>query len=287
MSWACGVRVVFDESSESGPLGLCLHGRAAPLATTSGGCGSSTGLARSVSSPATPTSTGRGCGGSCDHIGLEPEAAADAPLLESRRQREKKACSWPRARTSSRPPTMRASRRWSSSRRRRRRARSAGEGLDDGASAPRDGHLPRDALPQGVEPVSSRPRASPTPATSERSCAARIAFGASVALSQGCAGPTRPKAVRASAGAVFRVPIASFDEPRGRGSRSSRTEAAARGARARGAVTYVLGAERDGLPNDVVAACDESPTIPLSPGAESLNVAIAAAIALYEHRRGR
>ena len=40
-------------------------------------------------------------------------------------------------------------------------------------------------------------------------------------------------------------------------------------------------------PADVVAACDESATIPLAPGAESLNVAIAGAIALYEHRRGR
>ena len=51
------------------------------------------------------------------------------------------------------------------------------------------------------------------------------------------------------------------------------------------AVTYVLGAERQGLPDDVVAACDETATIPLAPGAESLNVAIAGAIALYEHRR--
>ncbi len=52
-------------------------------------------------------------------------------------------------------------------------------------------------------------------------------------------------------------------------------------------VTYVLGAEREGLPEDVVAACDETATIPLSPGAESLNVAVAGAIALYEHRRAR
>ena len=52
-------------------------------------------------------------------------------------------------------------------------------------------------------------------------------------------------------------------------------------------VTYVLGAEREGLPDDVVAACDETATIPLAEGAESLNVAVAGAIALYEHRRGR
>ena len=52
-------------------------------------------------------------------------------------------------------------------------------------------------------------------------------------------------------------------------------------------VTYVLGAEREGLPDDVVAACDDVATIQLAPGAESLNVAMAGAIALYEHRRRR
>jgi TrmH family RNA methyltransferase len=49
--------------------------------------------------------------------------------------------------------------------------------------------------------------------------------------------------------------------------------------------TFVLGAEREGLPDDVIAACDESATISLESGAESLNVAIAGAIALYEWRR--
>ena len=51
--------------------------------------------------------------------------------------------------------------------------------------------------------------------------------------------------------------------------------------------TFLLGAEREGLPEDVVAACDESATIPLAAGAESLNVAIAGALALYEARRAR
>ncbi len=45
--------------------------------------------------------------------------------------------------------------------------------------------------------------------------------------------------------------------------------------------TLCLGSERDGLPADVVAGCDEHWTIPLrAGGAESLNVAAAAAIAL-------
>ena len=51
--------------------------------------------------------------------------------------------------------------------------------------------------------------------------------------------------------------------------------------------TFVLGAEREGLPDDVVADCHESATIPLEPGAESLNVAVAGALALYERRRRR
>ena len=51
--------------------------------------------------------------------------------------------------------------------------------------------------------------------------------------------------------------------------------------------TFVLGAEREGLPEDVIAECDEIATIPLEPGAESLNVGVAGALALYEWRRRR
>ena len=114
------------------------------------------------------------------------------------------------------------------------------------------------------------------------------AFGASVALSAGCADPTGPKALRASAGAVFRVPLAEFDEPSGK-----RIALVSHGGQPLSSVDpgrpchVVLGAEREGLPDDVVAACDETATISLAEGAESLNVAVAGAIALYEHRRGR
>jgi tRNA G18 (ribose-2'-O)-methylase SpoU len=47
-----------------------------------------------------------------------------------------------------------------------------------------------------------------------------------------------------------------------------------------GAATVCLGAEREGLPAEVVERCDVRVTIPLRGGAESLNVAAAAAIAL-------
>ena len=47
-----------------------------------------------------------------------------------------------------------------------------------------------------------------------------------------------------------------------------------------GAATVCLGAEREGLPDEVLAACERRVTIPLrAGGAESLNVAAAAAIA--------
>ncbi|MDQ3889340.1 MAG: RNA methyltransferase, partial [Actinomycetota bacterium] len=52
-------------------------------------------------------------------------------------------------------------------------------------------------------------------------------------------------------------------------------------------VTFVLGAEREGLPADVLARCDDVAAIPLAPAADSLNVAMAGTIALYEWRRRR
>lgn len=109
-----------------------------------------------------------------------------------------------------------------------------------------------------------------------------------VALSPGCADPTGPKALRASAGAAFRVPAGRFDEsprPRvalvaGRGTPLPELDLDER-------ATFVLGAEREGLPDDVVFGADAVAAIPLAPHAESLNVAIAGAVALYEWRRRR
>jgi TrmH family RNA methyltransferase len=109
-----------------------------------------------------------------------------------------------------------------------------------------------------------------------------------VALSEGCADPTGPKALRASMGALFRVPLLAFEDAPGR-----RIALVAHGGvpteelDLSGATTFVLGAEREGLPESVLATCEERATIPLAPGSESLNVATAGAIALYElSRRG-
>lgn len=112
------------------------------------------------------------------------------------------------------------------------------------------------------------------------------AFDASLALSDGCADPTGPRALRASAGAVFRVPLASFGEAPGR-----RIALVPRGGTPLSDVepgpttTFVLGPEREGLPADVLAGCDELATIPQAASAESLNVAMAGTIALYELAR--
>ena len=109
-----------------------------------------------------------------------------------------------------------------------------------------------------------------------------------VALSNGSADPTGPKAIRASMGALFRVPVVAFDEAPGR-----RIALVAHGGQAlesidlSGPTTFVLGAEREGLPEAELAKCDEQATIPLSGKAESLNVATAGAIALFARARSR
>jgi RNA methyltransferase, TrmH family len=112
------------------------------------------------------------------------------------------------------------------------------------------------------------------------------AFGAAVALSAGCADPTGPKALRGSAGAIFRVPLGRFEEPAGhRVALVAHDGAPLADAELGLGTVFVLGAEREGLPDDVVASCDALASIPLAEGSESLNVAVAGALALYEWAR--
>ena len=156
-----------------------------------------------------------------------------------------------------------------------------------------------------------------------------LAFGASsVALGPGCADPYSPKAVRASMGAIFSVPVTRAGE-RGAGRPSSDPLVAEHdgplvaerggplvaerggplvaerggplaglpGERIAlvagdgeplagplgGEATLLVGAEREGLPEDVVAAADRIAHIPIR--SESLNAAMAATVALYEATR--
>jgi TrmH family RNA methyltransferase len=144
------------------------------------------------------------------------------------------------------------------------------------------------------------------------------AFGASgVALGAGCADPYSPKAVRASMGAIFGVPIArvesiaalpgervalvagageplrgldpsagvaSAGELSGGGSEGASTdESPGDGSHVGPGLTLLVGAEREGLPDEVIAACERVAHIPIE--AESLNAAMAATVALYEMTR--
>ena len=112
------------------------------------------------------------------------------------------------------------------------------------------------------------------------------AFGAAVALSRGCADRTSAKALRGSAGAVFRVPVLDFNEaPSPRIALLTRGGVPIAEAALPEPATFVLGAEREGVPPEVVEGCEAAVSIPIAEPAESLNVAAAGAIALYEWRR--
>jgi RNA methyltransferase, TrmH family len=113
------------------------------------------------------------------------------------------------------------------------------------------------------------------------------AFGAScVALGPGCADPHGPKAVRASMGAIFSIALARVGDlsglPGERIALVARAGQALRGP-AQGSLTLLVGAERDGLPSEVVSACDRVAHIAIE--SDSLNAAMAATVALYEMTR--
>jgi len=111
-----------------------------------------------------------------------------------------------------------------------------------------------------------------------------------VALSPGCSDPLSGKGVRASMGAVFRVPIENGAGLPMVGTRVALVADASTPlwqTDLTGPVTFAVGAERLGLPADVIDACDVVCAIPQAAGAESLNAAQAAGLALYEAVRQR
>jgi len=144
----------------------------------------------------------------------------------------------------------------------------------------------RDDLPRGIRSVTLALWRVADPGNVGTLLRAADAFGAGVALSAGCADPTGPKALRAAMGATWRVPVSEFDEPGGtRVALVPRNGTPLRELSTDGDVVLVLGAEREGLPEEVLARCDMQASIPQPGEAESLNVAVAGAIALYEWRR--
>lgn len=125
------------------------------------------------------------------------------------------------------------------------------------------------------------------------------AFGAScVAIGSGSADPYGPKAVRASMGAVFTVPLArasTLDQLPGTkvalvpGAGRPLPELSGSDLTPRAQnptvreITLLIGAEREGLPNQLVARADFVAHIPTR--THSLNAAMAATVALYELTR--
>lgn len=119
-----------------------------------------------------------------------------------------------------------------------------------------------------------------------------------VLVSGASANPFSWKALRGSMGSALRMPIAAgqtFDAIVRRAAESGvRTVAATpRYGRApeavdwSGSVALLLGGEGRGLPADLLSTCDDLVTIPMAPPVESLNVAVAGAILIYEARRQR
>ncbi len=107
-------------------------------------------------------------------------------------------------------------------------------------------------------------------------------LGGTVVLGPDCADPHGPKAVRASMGAIFTQRLARGDVAVTVEPRAAMVAHGGEGLdRLDGCATICLGAEREGLPREVLDRCERRVTIPLRSGAaESLNVAAAAAIAL-------
>ena len=115
------------------------------------------------------------------------------------------------------------------------------------------------------------------------------AFGAScVALGPGSADPYSPKAVRASMGAVFSVPVARVESVGmlpGHRLALLCEEGEPLAQHHTGALSVLVGAEREGLPAEIVEACDSVAWIPTE--IDSLNAAMATTVALYELTRHR
>ncbi len=125
------------------------------------------------------------------------------------------------------------------------------------------------------------------------------ASGATAAcLSPGSAHPNHPRALRASAGSLLRFPVAVA----GSASDLSKRLAPLRPTWAalvprgghdisttllEGCVVLALGTEGSGLTQDLRRRAELELTIPLQPPVESLNAAVAAAVALFELRRQR
>jgi TrmH family RNA methyltransferase len=127
---------------------------------------------------------------------------------------------------------------------------------------------------------------------------AEAAGAAGVVFCGNSVDPFAPKVVRSTAGAIFGIPIVEADDPvnvldaLGAQGRYRLGTVAAGGTTIDAvdlgtSVALVVGNEAHGLPDSVTPALDDTVTIPIAPGAESLNVAMAATVLLFEAARQR
>ena len=125
-----------------------------------------------------------------------------------------------------------------------------------------------------------------------------VAFGATGILSlPGTVSEWNPKAVRASAGSVFRLPLLAVSEKdcltRLRKAGVKIWTTAVHGAEAAdcidlaGPVALLIGNEGNGVPRELAARADGALTIPCPGPVESLNAAVATSVLLYEASRQR
>ncbi|MFQ3595485.1 MAG: RNA methyltransferase [Sphingomonadaceae bacterium] len=122
------------------------------------------------------------------------------------------------------------------------------------------------------------------------------AGAAALILLGDCTDPFSVEAVRASMGAIFTVPIVEagvadlvgWKRAHGATLTGAALDPAAidyRRADYGGPAILVLGNEAEGLPAEMKAACDQLVAIPMHGRADSLNVAMAGTLLLYEARR--
>ena len=120
------------------------------------------------------------------------------------------------------------------------------------------------------------------------------AFGVhDVVLGKGCADPWSPKALRAGMGGHFAINLVEVEDLLAAVERFNGKAicAVARGgipvheADLRGRLGWIFGSEGKGVSEALAVRATHRVTIPMAPGAESLNVAAAAAICFYEARR--
>ena len=125
---------------------------------------------------------------------------------------------------------------------------------------------------------------------------AEAAGAAGILMDSGTADPYNPKVVRGTMGAIFRLPF-RISPDAGEALKALRAKGyRIFAAHLAGSVPYdapaypqksvfLLGNEGNGLSDALTALADEKVRIPLCGRAESLNVAVAGAVLLYEHLR--